>query len=320
MAQETKSSNGLKYEEQSAAEDLQDTVDAVLNSEKTRGVVQDTRGEEKAEESKEAVTHKDEENADNADEAGTPAKDDTDASVSGAQAEDETVNPEDNEALKEALKKAKAAGAASADGEGSDSDSDESATGPEVPKSKVPLAIGITVAVFIIVAAGVYLVLSGRVGNFGSGKPASVVEDYLKGYQNKDVNAIIATYPDFLQKQIKKSNDPADIWKELDSTFSGGLGDDWKATYSMGDSSEMSSEELKTMENYIKQAYGETVSVTRGYWVNATMNLKGSKNETSMPMQFAVLEIKGKYSIVYETTVSDNSGSSSESGSQAASE
>lgn len=228
--------------------------------------------------------------------------------------EEEELSPEE---LAQALAAAKAAGeskriqreVANNNGENDSSYGEEE---DDMPKSKLPMIIAITVILGVLIIAGVVTAIY-----FATNKGTDytkVVETYLQGYQDKDVNKIISTYPEFMQKAITENASPEDIWKELDSSFSKGLGEDWKATYSIGEVTEISSGDLNSIKTDLEQSYDASVTMTKGYWVAADMTLSGSDNATTMPLAFAVVQIDQKWCVVYQTTRSTAGNSSSGAG------
>lgn len=228
------------------------------------------------------------------------------------------------EELKAALEAAKAAGeskrikkeVSEAGAEEDDEDADA-----QVPKSKLPLIIAITVIVGILVIAGVVTAIY-----FGTNKPTAseeytkVVEEYMLGYQNKDVDRIMNTYPKFMKDNILSNGSPEEIWKDIDSSFSETLGSDWKATYSMGEVATISESDITALKSDLESTYNTTLDFTSGYWVAADMTLSGEGDSSTMPLIFAVVQVDGKWAIVYQTYNTTGTGSSSQGQGGSASE
>lgn len=218
------------------------------------------------------------------------------------------------EELKAALEAAKAAGESKRiKKEMSETSVEEEETGAELPKNKLPMVIGITVIVGILIIAGVILAIY-----YGTNKPGTseeymkVVEEYMLGYQNKDVNRIMNTYPQFMRDNILSNSTPEDIWEDIDKSFSETLGDDWKATYTMGAVATISDSDITALKSDLQTTYNTTLDFTSGYWVAADMTLTGKGDSSTMPLIFAVVQVDGKWAIVYQTYNTTGTGSSSQ--------
>ncbi len=210
------------------------------------------------------------------------------------------------EDLEAALKAAKEAGEAKQ----ADLAKQEEKEEDEIPKSKLPMVIAIVVIVGMLVIAGVVAALYFG-GNQTAGKEAfaKVVEQYMKGYEEKDVNKILKTYPQFMQDALLKDSTADKIWENIESSFSESLGKDWKASYKMGEIAKISSSDISALKSDLESTYSVTLDFTSGYWVAADMTLSGNGESNTMPLLFAVVKVDDKWSIVYQTYNSTGQGS-----------
>lgn len=218
------------------------------------------------------------------------------------------------EELKAALEAAKAAGESKRiKKEMSETFAEEEETGAELPKNKLPMIIGITVIVGILIIAGVIVAIYYGTNKSGASEEyTKVVEEYMLGYQNKDVNRIMNTYPQFMRDNILSNSTPEDIWADIDKSFSETLGDDWKATYTMGAVATISDSDITALKSDLQSTYNTTLDFTSGYWVAADMTLTGKGDSSTMPLIFAVVQVDGKWAIVYQTYNTTGTGSSSQ--------
>lgn len=218
------------------------------------------------------------------------------------------------EELKAALEAAKAAGESKRiKKEMSETSDEEEETGAELPKNKLPMIIGITVIVGILIIAGVIVAIYYGTNKSGASEEyTKVVEEYMLGYQNKDVNQIMNTYPQFMRDNILSNSTPEDIWADIDKSFSETLGDDWKATYTMGAVATISDSDITALKSDLQSTYNTTLDFTSGYWVAADMTLTGKGDSSTMPLIFAVVQVDGKWAIVYQTYNTTGTGSSSQ--------
>ncbi|MBO4998575.1 MAG: zinc ribbon domain-containing protein [Lachnospira sp.] len=218
------------------------------------------------------------------------------------------------EELKAALEAAKAAGESKRiKKEMSETSDEEEETGAELPKNKLPMIIGITVIVGILIIAGVIVAIYYGTNKSGASEEyTKVVEEYMLGYQNKDVNRIMNTYPQFMRDNILSNSTPEDIWADIDKSFSETLGDDWKATYTMGAVATISDSDITALKSDLQSTYNTTLDFTSGYWVAADMTLTGKGDSSTMPLIFAVVQVDGKWAIVYQTYNTTGTGSSSQ--------
>jgi hypothetical protein len=134
----------------------------------------------------------------------------------------------------------------------------------------------------------------------------------LQGYQQKDIDKIISTYPKFVTDALTKDSDTATIWESIDTTFSSTLGDDWTMTYTLGDCEEITESDLSSLAESMAQSYDATFEFTKGYWVEADMNLSGSKDSADMPLVFAVVQYNNEWKVVYYTARSTSSDASAD--------
>lgn len=218
------------------------------------------------------------------------------------------------EELKAALEAAKAAGESKRiKKEMSETSDEDEEMGAELPKNKLPMIIGITVIIGILIIAGVIVAIYYGTNKHGASEGyTKVVEEYMLGYQNKDVNRIMNTYPQFMRDNILSNSTPEDIWKDIDKSFSETLGDDWKATYTMGAVATISDSDITALKSDLQSTYNTTLDFTSGYWVAADMTLTGKGDSSTMPLIFAVVQVDGKWAIVYQTYNTTGTGSSSQ--------
>lgn len=226
---------------------------------------------------------------------------------------EEDAEPTEEE-LKAALEAAKAAGESKRiRKEVSETETEDEDTEPQMPKNKLPMIIAITVIVGILIIAGVIVAIYYGTNKTGASEEyTKVVEEYMLGYQNKDVNQIMNTYPQFMKDNILNNSSPEEIWKDIDKSFSETLGNDWKATYTMGSVAEISESDITALKSDLENTYNTTLDFTSGYWVAADMTLSGEGDSSTMPLIFAVVQVDGKWAIVYQTYNTTGTGSSSQ--------
>lgn len=248
----------------------------------------------------------------NQEEASAEQEDTLQEEIEG-EAFEEDEEPTEEE-LKAALEAAKAAGESKRiKKEMSETSDEEEETGAELPKNKLPMIIGITVIVGILIIAGVIVAIYYGTNKSGASEEyTKVVEEYMLGYQNKDVNRIMNTYPQFMRDNILSNSTPEDIWADIDKSFSETLGDDWKATYTMGAVATISDSDITALKSDLQSTYNTTLDFTSGYWVAADMTLTGKGDSSTMPLIFAVVQVDGKWAIVYQTYNTTGTGSSSQ--------
>lgn len=225
----------------------------------------------------------------------------------------EDVEPTEEE-LKAALEAAKAAGESKRiRKEVSETETEDEDTEPQMPKNKLPMIIAITVIAGILIIAGVIVAIYYGTNKAGASEEyTKVVEEYMLGYQNKDVNQIMNTYPQFMKDNILNNSSPEEIWKDIDKSFSETLGNDWKATYTMGAVATISESDITALKSDLENTYNTTLDFTSGYWVAADMTLTGKGDSSTMPLIFAVVQVDGKWAIVYQTYNTTGTGSSSQ--------
>lgn len=248
----------------------------------------------------------------NQEEASAEQEDTLQEEIEG-EAFEEDEEPTEEE-LKAALEAAKAAGESKRiKKEMSETSDEEEETGAELPKNKLPMIIGITVIIGILIIAGVIVAIYYGTNKSGASEEyTKVVEEYMLGYQNKDVNRIMNTYPQFMRDNILSNSTPEDIWADIDKSFSETLGDDWKATYTMGAVATISDSDITALKSDLQSTYNTTLDFTSGYWVAADMTLTGKGDSSTMPLIFAVVQVDGKWAIVYQTYNTTGTGSSSQ--------
>lgn len=178
-----------------------------------------------------------------------------------------------------------------------------------VPKSKLPLILGITFVVLLLVAAGAIALIYMQTG--AGAAYNKVVETYMKGYQEKDGNKLISCYPKEAQNMMLENATAEELWGSIDQAFSSSLGNDWSANYSIGTSKEISAEDFKKLKEDTESTYSASWNWgNKGYWVYAELELSGSQNEVTMPLIFGVAKLDGEWYVVYETVAQGQSNGS----------
>ncbi len=218
--------------------------------------------------------------------------------------EEEDIDNLSPEALADALAAAKAAGENKRISKEikSEISQEEEEDDIEIPKNKLPLSVSITVAAAFLIFAGVIMVIyqKSHGGFFNSSKAyLKPVVSYLEGYKNKDITLIIDSYPDFMSEQITKDTSPAKIWNDLNQSFIQGLGENWKADYTIGDVTDIGEADIDTIKSDLSNVYNIDLDFEAGYWVSADMELSSKKSSATIPLMFAVVEIDGEWSVVY---------------------
>ena len=221
---------------------------------------------------------------------------------------DNHSNATDADASKEemmaALAAAKAAG--EADLQKADSASSEREDEIELPKSKLKIAVVIAIVVGLLAIAGTVTVMWYMNKN-ADGKAVKVVETYMQAYENKDINNILNSYPDYMRKTLEESTSPEEIWNSLQESFVATYGDDWKASYTIGETEEIAETELTSLQQYINEYYGANTTMSKAYWVNADLTLSGSLSTQTMNLKLAVAQIGEQWYVVFETTAAQDS-------------
>lgn len=215
---------------------------------------------------------------------------------------DESENVEAGElSLEDALAAAKQAGELKKNKEVvEENEADDEDDEEVVPKSKLPLILGITFVVLLLVAAGAVALIYMQTG---AGAPYNkVVQQYLQGYQEKDASKLFDCYPKEAQDMMLENATAEEMWSSIDQAFSTSLGDDWSANYTIGTSKEISADDLKKLKSDTENMYSASWNWgEKGYWVYADLELSGSQNEVTMPLVFGVVKLDGKWYVIYET-------------------
>ena len=227
-------------------------------------------------------------------------------------AEAEQGNPSKEEMMA-ALAAAKAAGEADLQKNGLNSSENEEEV--EIPKSKLKVAVIIAIVVGL-------LAIAGTVGamwymNENADKNAvKVVETYMQAYENKNIDNILNSYPDYMRKMLEESTSPEEIWNSLQENFTATYGEDWKASYTIGETTEIAESELTSLQQYINEYYSANVVLKSAYWVDADLTLGGSLGNETLNLKLAVAQIGEQWCVVFETTAAQDSSASTSAAAQ----
>ena len=149
---------------------------------------------------------------------------------------------------------------------------------------KVGIIGGIVAAVAIIVAIIVSL---------ASGGWKKPIKNYVEGMNKCDSDKYLAAYPDFLEMKTSDS-DLKDMKKNSEKEY----GDNVKYSYKILKKEKITKDELKDVEEYIKNKYDKSVKVKKGFKVKVEYKMKGKDDFDYQTTNVYVYKIDGKWKML----------------------
>ena len=103
-----------------------------------------------------------------------------------------------------------------------------------------------------------------------------LLDTYLEGFRNGDVDKMFSSYPDFAKEYYKKY-----VTKEKIVALLEEYGDNVQTSYKITDREKITEDELKILNDKIKTAFenNDFVSPSECYKIKGTTTIKGSKEE-----------------------------------------
>ena len=106
----------------------------------------------------------------------------------------------------------------------------------------------------------------------------SSVEDlldiYMDGFKDADVDKLFSVYPDFAQEYYKRNVTKERIERTLDY-----YGDNVRMSYNITSKNKLNDEELDKLNEDIKKTFNDYVLPSECYKINGETTIKGSKEE-----------------------------------------
>lgn len=106
--------------------------------------------------------------------------------------------------------------------------------------------------------------------------PEDLLDVYMEGFNNVDIDKLLSTYPDFAKEYYKKYITKERLQETLDY-----YGNDTTMSYRLAKKVKLSEEELKSFNEDIKNAFTNPVLPNECYILNGTVTIKGSKEEST---------------------------------------
>lgn len=103
-----------------------------------------------------------------------------------------------------------------------------------------------------------------------------LIDLYIKGYQNTDVNTLVKAFPDFMESSIRNSTTEKEI-KNITSFY----GKDFKLSINITDKIKMDQKWIDGTNKDIKRDYKTNIKAKECYKLKGTSKISGNKNSVT---------------------------------------
>lgn len=123
------------------------------------------------------------------------------------------------------------------------------------------------------------------------------VKNLVEGLGEGNAEKFLNAFPDFItsyMKDIFTDEYLQETLKDAEEDYGANI----KMSYKVTKTTELSGDDLKSMQEDVKTNYGEEVNITKGYKLDVEITTKGDKSEDVDTDSFKVYEINEKWCIV----------------------
>ena len=120
------------------------------------------------------------------------------------------------------------------------------------------------------------------------------VKNVVEGLVEANSEKFLKAFPDYISDQMKTMF-TEEYLKATVSKAEEEYGANIKMTYKVLDKNDISEEDLREMEEEVKESFGKEIRITKGYKLGVEITTKGDKAEDKEEDVFKVYEIDGKW-------------------------
>lgn len=147
------------------------------------------------------------------------------------------------------------------------------------------------IAIIAGIAAVVIILVIVIFSIFGKGwkKP---IDNYFKGMEKGKVETYLKAYPEFMDMD---ENIDEEYMEDMLDEFEDEYGEKIKISYEVTKKEKIEKDDLKDVQEYIKERYEEDVKVSKGYELKVKATIKGKDDEDTDSQKMYVYKIDGKW-------------------------
>lgn len=120
------------------------------------------------------------------------------------------------------------------------------------------------------------------------------VKNVVEGLVEANSEKFLKAFPDYISDQMKTMFTD-EYLKSTVSKAEEEYGANIKMSYKILDKKDISEEDLREMEEEVKESFGKEIRITKGYKLGIEITTKGDKAEDKEEDVFKVYEIDGKW-------------------------
>lgn len=158
------------------------------------------------------------------------------------------------------------------------------------------------ITIFLIILISMFMLTGcGNRNNKNQINEAQLYEEPIKnlveGLGEANSEKLLSAFPDFIRKYLEKTFTTEYLQGLLAQTIEE-YGNNIKMSYKIVQKSNLSEEELKSMQETVKESYNADVTISNGVSVVIEITTKGDKLENTDTNELNVFEINGKWCIL----------------------
>lgn len=120
------------------------------------------------------------------------------------------------------------------------------------------------------------------------------ISDYFEGMQKADVKTYNKAYPDFYNETYAPDEDDMD---KLKKNFEEKYGKNYKISYEIKNTDDISSSDLENVQKYIEKRLKKTVKIDEGKEVKVKATIKGDVDEDTDTTKMYSYKIDGEWKL-----------------------
>lgn len=120
------------------------------------------------------------------------------------------------------------------------------------------------------------------------------VKNMIEGLSEANADKFLKAFPEYISEQMKLVF-TEDYLKETVKKAEEEYGANLKMSYKITDKADIVEEDLREMEEEVKESFGKEIKISKGYKLGVEVTTKGDDTEDKEVDEFKVYEVDGKW-------------------------
>lgn len=120
------------------------------------------------------------------------------------------------------------------------------------------------------------------------------VKNMIEGLSEANADKFLKAFPEYISEQMKLVF-TEDYLKETVKKAEEEYGANLKMSYKITDKADIAEEDLREMEEEVKESFGKEIKISKGYKLGVEVTTKGDDTEDKEVDEFKVYEVDGKW-------------------------